>query len=119
VQNPWQLQLEALGHYIREQRKLANLTLRELASLTDLSNAYISQLERGMHEPSVRVLRSLAHALNVSTATMLAHAGVVSGDDQPGPQLPSTEAAIRADSRLTPGEKEALLAVYRSYVAGR
>lgn len=110
--NPWQDQLEALGGFIRTQRKLANLSLRELASLTDVSNAYLSQIERGMHEPSVRVLRSIAQALDLSANTVLAHAGLF---DDTGAARP-TEDAIRADPVLSETQKEALLAVYRSFV---
>ncbi|MCB0913550.1 MAG: helix-turn-helix transcriptional regulator, partial [Propionibacteriaceae bacterium] len=55
AQDPWSGQVEALGRFIHSQRKLANLSLRELAALSDLSNAYLSQLERGLHQPSVRV----------------------------------------------------------------
>ena len=110
--NPWQGQLDALGEFIRTQRKLANLSLRELAAMTDVSNAYLSQIERGLHEPSVRVLRSIAQALEISTNTVLAQAGMT--DDNPA--SPLTESAIRSDPLLSAAEKEALLAVYRSYV---
>jgi transcriptional regulator with XRE-family HTH domain len=111
VTNPWQDQLDALGEFIRTQRKLANLSLRELAAMTDVSNAYLSQIERGMHEPSVRVLRSIAQALEISANTVLAQAGLF--DD---PTAPPTEASIRSDPSLSAAQKEALLAVYRSYV---
>ena len=60
TQPPWEPQLDVFGGFLRQQRHQANLSLRELAALTQLSNAYLSQLERGHHEPSVRVLRSLA-----------------------------------------------------------
>ena len=110
--NPWQDQVEALGAYLRTQRKLANLSLRELASLTDLSNAYLSQVERGLHEPSVRVLRSIAQALDLSAGAVLAHAGLL---DDRGESRP-TEEAIASDPVLSDEQKEALLAVYRSYV---
>lgn len=110
--NPWQGQLDALGEFIRTQRKLANLSLRELAAMTDVSNAYLSQIERGLHEPSVRVLRSIAQALEISTNTVLAQAGMT--DENPA--SPLTESAIRSDPLLSEAEKEALLAVYRSYV---
>ena len=70
--DPWEAQMQALGSFIRSQRKLANLSLRQLAELTSLSNPYLSQIERGQHQPSVRVLRSLADALNVSAETLLA-----------------------------------------------
>jgi transcriptional regulator with XRE-family HTH domain len=104
--------MEALGAFIRTQRKLANLSLRELAALTDLSNAYLSQIERGLHEPSVRVLRSIAQALDLSAGTVLAQAGLVANGS-----APPTEEAIRADAGLTDAQKDALLAVYRSYLA--
>jgi transcriptional regulator with XRE-family HTH domain len=112
MSNPWQDQVEALGAFLRTQRKLANLSLRELASLTDLSNAYLSQVERGLHEPSVRVLRSIAQALDLSASTVLAQAGLVDEGAAPRP----TEEAIRADPVLSPEQKEALLTVYRSYL---
>jgi transcriptional regulator with XRE-family HTH domain len=112
VTNPWQGQLDALGEFIRTQRKLANLSLRELAAMTDVSNAYLSQIERGLHEPSVRVLRSIAQALEISTNTVLAQAGMTDESSA----SPLTESAIRSDPLLSAAEKEALLAVYRSYV---
>ncbi len=62
----WGAQREALGAFIREQRKQANLSLRQLAELTSLSNPYLSQVERGLHQPSVRVLKAISDALNVS-----------------------------------------------------
>jgi transcriptional regulator with XRE-family HTH domain len=115
---PWRSQLEALGNLIRSQRKLARLSLRDLAELTNVSNPYLSQIERGLHEPSVRVLRSIARALNVSAETLLAQAGLLDDDGDAGaPTSASTESAIRADTNLTDAQKEALLGVYRSYVA--
>ena len=68
--DPWEAQREALGAFIREQRKRANLSLRQLAELTSLSNPYLSQVERGLHQPSVRVLKALSGALNVSAETL-------------------------------------------------
>ena len=62
----WQAQREALGAFIRNQRKMANLSLRQLAELTSLSNPYLSQVERGLHQPSVRVLRAISDALNLA-----------------------------------------------------
>ena len=77
----WDAQMKALGGFIRSQRKLANLSLRQLADLTSLSNPYLSQIERGLHQPSVRVLRLLADALNVSGETLLAEAGLLEHGD--------------------------------------
>ena len=108
-------QLHALGSFIRAQRQLANLSLRQMAELAHVSNPYLSQLERGLHEPSVRVLQSISRALNLSAETLLAHAGVadVAADDG---EAPDTEAAIRRDPGLSDDQKQALLSVYRSYV---
>ena len=114
----WEPQLGALGEFIRAQRRHANLSLRELAALTQVSNAYLSQLERGRHEPSVRVLRSLADALDVSVEVLLTQAGLFTSGDSPSPAGDdSTEAAIRADPRLSERQKVALLGLYRMLVA--
>jgi len=77
VTDPWDVQMEALGAYIRSQRKLANLSLRQLAELSTLSNPYLSQLERGMHQPSVRVLQLISGALDMSAEMLLAQAGLL------------------------------------------
>lgn len=110
--DPWQEQRQALGAVIRAQRKLANLSLRQLAELTSLSNPYLSQLERGLHEPSVRVLTAVADALGLSAEQLMAQAGLI---DSPADDV---ETAINAESRLTPEQKSALIAVYRSMLAG-
>ena len=110
----WRTQLLALGQVIRTQRQLSKLSLRDLAALTDVSNAYLSQIERGMHEPSVRVLRSIAEALDIPADSLLRDAGLLAEDEEPSASA-SAEAAIRADRDLTDAQKEALLAVYRTY----
>jgi len=117
VEDAWRAQIEALGSFIHSQRKLAQLSLRELADLTSLSNAYLSQVERGLHEPSVRVLKSIAAALDLSAETILEQAGLLDEErsTEPAGDPTATEAAIRADRTLSESQKEALLAVFRSY----
>jgi transcriptional regulator with XRE-family HTH domain len=130
----WEAQREVLGAFIREQRKKANLSLRQLAELTSLSNPYLSQVERGLHQPSVRVLKAISDALNLSAESLMAQAGLIdaiagtdqenpgqaasgqaaSGQVSPGAKVPPTEDAIRADPRLSDDQKAALIAVYRS-----
>jgi transcriptional regulator with XRE-family HTH domain len=137
MSDAWHERREALGAFIRAQRKMANLSLRQLAELTSLSNPYLSQIERGLHQPSVRVLKAISDALNVSAETLLAQAGLIDAavGDKPAPGAkaahapasdaanasaggrpapPATEAAINADERLTEEQRSALLAVYRS-----
>jgi transcriptional regulator with XRE-family HTH domain len=113
----WDAQMEAFGAFIRSQRKLANLTLRQMAELTSLSNPYLSELERGMHQPTVRVLKQLSSALNVSAEMLLAEAGLLEREAGRGEdQAPSdtVERAIRTDDQLDETQKAALLAVYQS-----
>ncbi|MEY2434921.1 MAG: hypothetical protein QOC92_4646 [Acidimicrobiaceae bacterium] len=111
-----QRQLHALGDFIKAQRKLAELSLRELAARTNVSNPYLSQIERGLHEPSVRVLKAIAGALNMSAETLLKQAGLLDEESVVSESAPTTEKAIVADQALTPEQRAALLAVYRSYV---
>ena len=104
-----------LGDLIREQRKLARLSLRDLAGMTRVSNAYLSQVERGIHEPSLRVLRAVAQALEVPLETMVPSTEGALEDGQSA----RLEEAIRVDALLTAEEKQALLTIYRSMVAQR
>ncbi len=115
--DPWKAQVEAFGRYLKAQREVSDLSLRELARMTNLSNAYISQLERGLHEPSLRVLRALADALGIPLETLLAHTWLRDSSASTAASAAATEAAIRTDPALTEAQREALLAVYRSYVA--
>jgi transcriptional regulator with XRE-family HTH domain len=125
VPNAWQAQLGPLGAFIRAQRQLADLSLREMAALTRISNAYLSQIERGLHQPSLTVLRAIADALGLTTEQLLAKAGWTQAGrvdasagvptDPPG----NTEDIIRADPRLTDAQREALLGVYRSFIEGK
>jgi transcriptional regulator with XRE-family HTH domain len=113
----WDAQMEAFGAFIRSQRKMANLTLRQLAELTSLSNPYLSELERGMHQPSVRVLKQLSDALNVSAELLLAQAGLLDPDGARARGAQSAvELAIREDAKLDDSQKVALLAVYQSMI---
>ncbi len=104
-----------LGAFIRAQRQMANLSLRELSAMTAVSNPYLSQIERGLSEPSARVLKSIAEALNISAEALFAQAGLMTESNHSDAN--ATEAALRMDTRLTEQQKRALLGVYRSYLA--
>lgn len=106
---------DVLGAYIRAQRQLADLSLRQLAEMTHVSNAYLSQVERGLHQPSLKVLRSIADALNLSGEHLLAQAGLIEAATGAPKARVNTEAAILADPDLTEEEKQALVNVYRSF----
>jgi transcriptional regulator with XRE-family HTH domain len=118
VHEPWDNQMAALGEFIRKQRKLANLSLRQLAEKTRLSNPYLSQIERGLHQPSMRVIKLISEALNVSAETLLTQAGLLHHGDpdsgSSGQAGPDVELAISSDDRLTDQQKSALISVYQS-----
>jgi transcriptional regulator with XRE-family HTH domain len=110
--------LEALGALLRAQRISASMSLRELSALTNVSNAYLSELERGLHEPSLRVLRAIASALGTSLGATLASAGMLGENERNEDQarVGETEAAILRDPQLSEPQRVALLSVYRSFV---
>lgn len=113
------MQLDALGVVLRAQRRAADLSLRELSELTSVSNAYLSQLERGLHEPSLSVLRAIATALGVPLASLLISAGVLEREGSEDASARETEAAILRDPELSEPQRTALLSVYRSFLAAR
>jgi transcriptional regulator with XRE-family HTH domain len=108
-------QANMLGAYIRAQREMAHLSLRQMAELSNVSNAYLSQIERGLHQPSVAVIMSIATALQLSGETLLAQAGLIDPGAATTKPEPGVEAAILADSKLTDDEKDVLVGVYRNF----
>jgi transcriptional regulator with XRE-family HTH domain len=112
--------LRTLGAVLRARRLAKGLSLRELSTRTSVSNAYLSELERGLHEPSLSVLLAIASALDAPLAEMLVQAGVL---DDGGVAHDScrwdTEAAIARDPALNEPQRFALLSVYRSFGLSR
>src|SRR3954465_7694679 len=104
----------SLGEYLREQRVAAQLSLRQLAEQTGVSNPYLSQIERGLRRPSAEVLQQLAKALRISAETLYVRAGILDPEDG---EVRSVELAILADSGLTERQKQSLLDVYQSFRA--
>ena len=115
MSDDWSNRLGVLGATIRRQRQLAQMSLRQLAELAQVSNPYLSQIERGLHEPSVRVVRSIAKALNVSAEELLGDAGMLDDEEEAQSPMSSTENAIRSDASLTDEHKDSLVSVYRAY----
>ena len=103
----WKENLRRLGEYIKSQRHYHQLSQRDLARLADLSDTYMSQLERGLHEPSIRVLRSLAESLGLRPDQLIMSAA--------GLPLDFTTRTLRALTELT---REDLDAAYRRAATG-
>ena len=107
-------QLGTLGEFIASQRRAAELSLRQLAEQTGVSNPYLSQIERGLRKPSAEVLQQIAKALRISAEQLYIRAGIVS----PAPGNTTTvELAVLADLALTERQKQSLLDVYSSFLA--
>lgn len=113
--------LQTLGALLRAERLTNGLSLRQLSTRTGVSNAYLSELERGRHEPSLSVLLSIASALDTPLAEILVRAGVLNDGAERASVRGAwdTEAAIARDPALTAPQRFALLSVYRSFVSAR
>jgi transcriptional regulator with XRE-family HTH domain len=107
----------SLGEFIRAQRELANLSMRQLAEIAKISNPYLSQVERGLYKPSADVLKSIANALQISAETMYAQAGLLDDSKGEAGSHHGVEHAIKIDPQLTVDQKEALIRIYRSFTS--
>ena len=105
--------VEGLGDYLREQRNQAQMSLRQLAELAEVSNPYLSQIERGLRNPSAGVLQQIAKALRISAESLYVRAGILDRDET-GTRM--VEDAIHLDPALTARQKTALLDIYHSFV---
>ena len=104
-----------LGEFIRGQRELANLSMRQLAEIAKISNPYLSQVERGLYKPSADVLKSIANALHLSAETMYSQAGLLDNSGSRDESHHGVEHAIKVDPKLSVDQKESLIRIYRSF----
>jgi transcriptional regulator with XRE-family HTH domain len=103
-----------LGSYLREQRMMAQLSLRQLSERAGISNPYLSQIERGLKKPSAEILQQIARGLQVSAESLYVRAGILEEAEHGG--TPTVLTAIAQDPRLTARQREVLVEVYRSFV---
>jgi len=109
-------QLRAFGEFIQAQRRLAQVSQRNLARMSGVSDSYLSQLERGNYRPSPQVVKALATAFGLEPKQLYLMLGFM--DDGEGGGTPSVEQAIQLDPRLDAGQKDALIRTYRSFIGG-
>src|SRR5205814_6953704 len=105
--------LHDLGGFIRDQRRMARLSLRKLSELAGISNPYLSQIERGLRKPSAEILQAIARALRISAETLYVRAGILEARD--GDSDLVTE--ILRDTTITERQKQVLIEIYRSFQA--
>ena len=101
-----------LGEIIRRQRELTEMSMRQFAGMVGISNPYMSQIERGLRDPSEKVLAEIARNLDVSADALYEQAGM---SDEPEEETTGVRAAIREDRRLTARQRRALLEVYDAF----
>ena len=104
--------LRDLGEFIRDQRRNARLSLRNLSERAGISNPYLSQIERGLRKPSAEILQQIARGLRISSETLYVRAGILEPRDDDHDDV---EQAILRDGTLNDRQKQALVEVYRSF----
>ena len=103
----------SLGEIIRRQREFSELSMRQFASMAGISNPYLSQIERGLREPSEKVMEAIAEALHTSADALYAQAGLEEADAEDT----SVIDAIQADPRITAAQRRALVTTYEAFLA--
>ena len=104
-----------LGAFIRQQREIAQQSIRDLAKRAGVSNPYLSQIERGLRKPSADILQQSARAWEISAETLYERAGMMDPKEAQGNAVVD---AVANDTRLNDEQKQAMLAIYRSFVVG-
>ena len=112
---PIEARLADVGEFIRNQREVASMSVRRLAEAANVSNPYLSQIERGLRRPSAEILQQIAKALKISVETLYVRAGILPDEST---AAVGVREAIGSDRVLTPEQKQALLNVYERFVAG-
>ena len=112
VEDMGTLNVGNLGEYLRDQRRNAQLSLRQLADAAGVSNPYLSQIERGLRKPSADILQQLAKALRISAETLYVQAGILDERDRDGVEV---RTAILTDAAINEKQKQVLLQIYESF----
>lgn len=102
--------VDDIGSYIRSQRESAQVSLRQLARTTGVSNPYLSQIERGLRTPSAEILQQIARGLRISAEALYVKAGIL--EERPASLVTD---AVLTDPTLTERQKQVLLDIYQSF----
>jgi transcriptional regulator with XRE-family HTH domain len=108
--------LVAFGEFVRAQRRLAQVSQRNLARMSGVSDSYLSQIERGNYRPSPQVVKALARAFGMKPKQLYTMLGFMDPEQDADDAVPGVEEAIRSDPRLDAAQKDALIRVYRSFL---
>ncbi len=100
-----------LGEFIREQRRVGQLSLRKLSERANVSNPYLAQIERGLRKASAGILQQIAKALEISAETLYVRAGILEERND----RPDIISEIRSDRKINEDQKKTLIRVYESF----
>src|SRR6476646_668390 len=103
--------VDDIGSYIRSQREGAQVSLRQLAEVTGVSNPYLTQIERGLRKPSAEILQQIAKGLRISAEVLYVQAGILEDRETDT----DVQTAVRADLSLTERQKQVLIDIYQSF----
>jgi len=117
VRDEFEARVRDLGEFIREQRRVTQMSLRRLSELAGVSNPYLSQIERGLRKPSAEILQQIARGLRISAETLYERAGFLDPDRAEADAVPDALTAIRRDPYLSEEQKQALARIYESFRA--
>jgi len=109
------LDVSALGSFIREHRENAEVSLRQLAKASGVSNPYLSQVERGLRNPSAEILGQIARALRISAETLYVQAGLL--EEKTDEPVTTVAQAIAADRSLTERQRSVIAEIYTAFQA--
>ena len=105
------IDVSGIGGFIREQRDQAQMSVRQLAKAAEVSNPYLSQVERGLRKPSAEILGRIAQGLRISGETLYVRAGILA--QREGDEVVTT--AIASDGTLTERQRATLLQIYAAF----
>jgi transcriptional regulator with XRE-family HTH domain len=105
------IDVSGIGGFIREQRDQAQMSVRQLAKAAEVSNPYLSQVERGLRKPSAEILGRIAQGLRISAETLYVRAGILA--QREGDEVVTT--AIASDATLTERQRATLLQIYAAF----
>lgn len=99
---------KTLGQVLKNQREIKDLSLRQVEKLTNVSNAYLSQLENDkINNPSVGTLHKLASFYKIEFDSLLVAAGLIKGEKAKNIK-PASSFALSSEN-LTEDEEEELI----------
>ncbi|MDO5500449.1 MAG: helix-turn-helix transcriptional regulator [Propionibacteriaceae bacterium] len=102
-----------LGAFIRQQRELSQMSMRQMSKMVGISNPYLSQIERGLRAPSASVTAAIATSLGITVEELYERSGI---DPEPGKDPSELRRAIERSPELSPTQRASMIEIYESFI---